>query len=516
MPTTLGTAELHRRVVAILEGSNRGLAGLGGSGSTVGAMLSWLEREELSPAEVMDILGRLRTSGHLSEFLNLVSHRDLRRYLREHGVPWVFVLQNWEPSVNDSGTFFAGFVVGAGESLTDVLRLVVTLVGAPFSAELARERDQFWATVQKLASPETFAVLRRLASSPEELARLALKDFEQELGRKLWNLEFFEAGRQLGSFVTTLLTIITSLGKLPKALKALGRLAEKAVRLSVAQLRSLGLTVERLKSFFILGVPQLATDTGYVLALSGEDAVILDRAGSPVGKIARSEVLGELGGGGLGAVAARGFKALSQSARIWLADHRLTDLAEQAMVVGTKYLDEGVEAIERLQRSTGFEEVIGNWLRGIQRTDLLGRNQQKGAAFVFRYCLAELKDVDPWKIVFESGVSRLYERYTDILLPGLKIEMKSVKRLSRSIVKQLVRDIVTNIGDDLSRLKGIRFVFDSEALTVTRAELIDTLKAQLARHPLFRPGRFPSSKGVAYPRLEEIQKLLDEIVVLWP
>ncbi len=512
MPTALGTAELARRVTAILEATSRGFGALGGTGSVVDSILSWLQREELTLAEVMEVLAHLRRSGHLARFLNLVSHRDLRRYLRDKQVPWHFVLQYWEPSVNDSGNFFAGFLIGAGETVTELLRLLVAIVGSPFSKELAQERDKFWESVKFLLSDEFRELLRRFAGSPAEVAKLGLEAFSRDVEQKLWNLEFFEAGRTLGKALAALLLVVQALRRLPAVLQAIHKIAREVAELTLAQLKQLGVPLKRLQDFLTSPAVQAVTPEGFVFAKAADEVVLLDRAARPLGKIATSKALQQLSGSAgqtapVVSPALKGFQALSGAARQFLDRHDLLGLARSVLAKASiQHLDNLVEAINRFHACQGFEKVAGLWLRGARGSSQLAKNMEKGASFVMRYCLANLSDLPPWAIVFETRVARLFRRFTDVLIPGLKLECKSVAGYSPKIAKQLARDVITNLGRDLERLKGIRFVFDKDALQVSKQQLLSDLKRALREMKEFS----------GHPRVQEIEGLLDKIVEVWP
>lgn len=509
MPTSLGTTELARRVVAIIEETSRGIAAFGGTGSVVGSILSWLKREDLSPAEVMDVLAHLRRSGHLAHFLNLVSHRDLRVYLREKQVPWHFVLQNWEPSINDSGNFFAGFVIGAGEAVTDLLRLLVVIVGSPFSKELAVERDKFWESVKFLLSDEFHAMVRQFAPSPVELAKLGLEALGRNVEQKLWNLEFFEAGRTLGYAFATMLTVLQALRKLPAVLKAIHKIAQEVAELSLTQIKQLGVSLQRLQEFLASPATELVTPEGFVLAKAADEVVVLDRTARPVGKIAASKALKPPSGSQV----LKGFQALSGAARQWLAGHGWLELLEAALAKpARKHVQEVVDAINRFHVSQNFEILAKNWLDGARGSSQFARNKEKGASFVMRYCLAKFSDVPPWAVIFENEatqliqVTKLFVRRTDVHIPGLKVEFKAVAKYSPRYAKQLARDVISNLGDDLEGLKSIRWVFDKDSLQISKGQLLADMKRALREHKHFR----------SHASAKEIEALLDEIVEIWP
>lgn len=518
MATSLGTVELARRIVTILEATSL-IGPFGGTGSTVGAILSWLRRDDLSRAELQLVLEQLRRSGHLAQFLNLVSHRDLRGYLREKQVPWEFVLRNWEPSFNDSGNFFTGFLIGAAESATWLLRLLISIVGAPFSKELAEERDKFWQTVEFMLSDEFASLLRQFLDHPADYVRLGVDRFRAEVAEHLWNLEFFEAGRLMGSSTVAVLTAAKGLRELPKLLQTLHKILSEVAELSLAQLQRLGVPLQQLKRFLEAPAPQAVTPQGFVFAAAAytDEVLILDRVANPLGKVSRSKALKQLSGQSVPAASMglKGLAALTASARQWLAKHDLLELAKVVLKPSAKnsmeYIDEGIRAIERFHGCTGFEKLAGSWLRGIRGSTQILKNLEKGAFFVMRYCLAELGGLPRWAFTFETSVTRLFRRYTDVLIPGLKIEFKSVRELTPKITKQLARDLITNLSEDLQRIKGgLRFVFDRDSLQVSEKVLIDEIKKALRKDP--RLGTHPSP----HPLLEQIEAHLKEIIVVWP
>jgi hypothetical protein len=208
------------------------------------------------------ILGQLRRSGHLAAFLNLVSHRDLRQFLRQKRVPWEFVQLNWESSFNDCGVFFGGFVVGAGESLTALVRLVAAFAGGyKLSEELAQEREQFLQAMQFLRSPEFVSLIRQFLDSPGDYVRTGLDTYRKTVEDHLWNLEFFEAGRVLGSTLAVILGAAQGLRRLPGLIKELATLLRTVAEVSVRQLRSLGVSLATLKDFLQSPARQLVWKT---------------------------------------------------------------------------------------------------------------------------------------------------------------------------------------------------------------------------------------------------------------
>ena len=123
-----------------------------------------------------------------------------------------------------------------------------------------------------------------------------------------------------------------------------------------------------------------------------------------------------------------------------------------------------------------------------------------------RYSLANLSDLPKWAVIFEVRITRLFARYTDVLIPGLRIEFKSIRTISPHVIKQLARDLIVNVGPDLERLKNIRFVFDSRSLQASRADLLKQLKAAIRA----------DTRLASHPRLDEVLAAIDGIVEIWP
>jgi hypothetical protein len=289
--------------------------------------------------------------------------------------------------------------------------------------------------------------------------------------------------------------------------------------------------LERLKAFAEGPFRQLVTPEGFIFTQAGNDVVIADRAGTPLGK-ATNQALQELGGqAGAAASAAEGFLSLTGAARSWLSQHNLLNLARQFLTADVENIKEIVESINQFHRCQNFEQVVGNYLRGLAGSGDWSERSKQGASFVLRYANSELKGIDPFTIVFESPelaggriprrsargpllrsrpIRGAFTRRTDIRVLNKKIELKSVPNLSEDLVqgyvRQLGRDIKAN-ADDLNRLK---WVFDAERLEeagVAQRTIIDTIKTAIKRDEvLFR----------TRPWNDLIDKALEEIIDFWP
>jgi hypothetical protein len=238
-------------------------------------ILATLGPRQLTNEETMALLLELREDGRLGEFLNLVRLPRFRQYLRDQGVDWSFIYAHWEPSFNDSGLFFAGFLFGAGESVADALRLVAILIGGSFSEELAEERSAL------------FEGVRRLVEHPVLSAVQGARQLVAAVEDALWELEFFEAGRILGNLTVVLLTLPSAIRALPRAVAALAGAAVRLATLTLAAVRQLGVSLRALAAFLREPAVRMVTAEGLTLMKVGEEVVVLDRGARPLGRLER-------------------------------------------------------------------------------------------------------------------------------------------------------------------------------------------------------------------------------------
>lgn len=492
--------DLSIEIIIILDRLKGGKLGLlTGTGQTVGAILSWLERENPTPTEVMEILQRLRSAGRLGKFLNLVSHRDMRRFLREKQVPWNFVLQHWEPDINDTGTFFAGFVIGAGQNVVEGIRFVAVIIGSPFSEELARERSQFWEGISLFLS------------SPFLLIQQGVEQIFAEVEEKLWNLSFLEAGRVLGNVTVTLLTMVEAFHKLPDLMRKLSTLLPKLTHLTVRQIEALGISLERLRELALNPRPIAVTPDGIFMIVEDEIVVAKD-ASRPAGHIPRSEVIRETGGTtSKSAPKLIGLERVSNRAKEWLTKEGLWERAKKSLPNAS---DDIISSIHNFLDVPGFDQVIKNYLSGSSR-------MQEGMRFVMRYAETNFADkVGKVPIHFERPVMGRI-RICDIVVDGVTYELKSVKEVTSKIIiggetfGQLERDLLRFVAYrrivdryllDLSRIKNkeLKWVFDSRKLA--KADIVKAMKEHLRKTKLFKK----------YKNIDELINAIDDIVEVWP
>lgn len=268
------TEALARQLAEIVSGAGR----LTAPATVARQVMSVIERANPNRDEMMDILQRLETAGQIAHFLELVRIESFRRFLRDRGVSWQYIFMNWEASINDCGQIFAGFLIGAGESVVDAVRLIGTLVGAVFSEELANDARQF------------FRAIERFFEHPITNTVRAARGGYQRFVNCLWDLELFEAGRILGNVAILVLT-------LPEAVRAVPSLARSVMRLSVRAIQeTLGVSRAVLRRYARSPTARMVTPEGHVLMQSGDDIVVIGREGQSA-RISREAVLREGGEG---------------------------------------------------------------------------------------------------------------------------------------------------------------------------------------------------------------------------
>jgi hypothetical protein len=514
-------AEITGRILLILDTLEEGVLALSTLDPTVNAILSWLERDDLAPEEVMQILDRLGAAGRLGKFLNLVAHRRMRDYLHKKKVPWEFIFENWEPRLNDSGAFYAGFIIGAGENLVDAIRMVGVVIGSIFSEELAKERRQL------------FDGVAMFLRAPIATATKGIELLNQSIEEKMWNLEFFEAGRTFGNLTVTLLTLPEAIEQLPalfrkgaavvakvpelaaRAAKALANLVE----LTVAELRKAGNLLAELRELALSRQLAAVTSDGTFLSV-GEDLVRTDRAGTANAKVAKEVVLKETTGTPAAQARAIGLARLNVWAKGWLREKGLWALAE------IKLADAGneiVDAINTFYGTEGFEKVTAGLLSN-------SYNLQKGSSFVMRYALAKLADRVGKAFAFEvPTLEHLRQglrapRIHDIrdFFGGIQYEFKSRWDIAPGLVwkggerlGQLALDIVKNINTEkgLEGLRRLRWVFDSAATSLTREQIARQLYDLVVREgSLFAGHTFVDPLASA----DDLYRAIYDIIEPWP
>jgi hypothetical protein len=238
-------------------------------------ILATLGPQRLTAEETMALLTRFRDDGRLVEFLNLVGLPRFRQYLRDQGIGWSFVYANWEPSFNDSGLFYAGFLIGSGESAVDAVRLAAALIGATFSEELAQERAEFFEAVRRF--------IAYLVTGAVEGVRQQVKMAEDAL----WDLEFFEAGRILGNLAVALLASPEAVRALPRAVRGIVTSETEPTALTIAAVRRLGVPLHALAAFLREPVVRMITSEGLTLVKVAGDVIVLDRGARPLGRLDR-------------------------------------------------------------------------------------------------------------------------------------------------------------------------------------------------------------------------------------
>ncbi|MBD0708181.1 MULTISPECIES: hypothetical protein [unclassified Streptomyces] len=229
--------------------------------SVVSATLKGLLKD-LDDEELMEALEELRHQRRLGELMTLVRVRAFRAFLEQRGVPWPYVLANWEPNASDAAAVFSGVLWGAGENVYQVVELIGVLAGSFFVERLARERHQMLSA----------AVL--FVDHPLVLGGEGLRLLRDTFLEKLERLEFFDAGRIVGQIAMALLTLPKAVASLPKAAASAARLAATATRIGVAALDRIGVAFAEVVEFLLSERQVFAGADGVVFMSVGDDLLL--------------------------------------------------------------------------------------------------------------------------------------------------------------------------------------------------------------------------------------------------
>jgi hypothetical protein len=321
---------------------------------TVMAILAHLEPEGLTPDEMMDILRRVGEAGRLTQLVSLIQIPRWRAYLRGKGVPWDYIYSHWEPGVNDSGQLWAGFMFGAAENVYEAARFFYVIIGSLVSKELENE------------GVEMAQAIKKFFAHPLVNAKAGISHAYADFQEKLWNLEFFDAGRVLGNAVVALLTLYEGVTSLPKALRALGQVAVNLARLTIAEVRALGVTLQELGKFLRDPPYAIVTATGPTLVDAEQAVMVVASNGAPVGLIGKDEIaamMAATGAGGGGAVAAGEVQALAEE----LVKRGAGKLVEEVLDELEEFPEDARAILRRLKRLT--DRQLGG-LDAIREADL--------------------------------------------------------------------------------------------------------------------------------------------------
>jgi hypothetical protein len=285
---------LERRLVEILDGLQEVFAPL----TAVDLLLYELDRVRLNPDEVLALCERLRDKDRLGELFNLVQVDAFRQWLREHGLHWTYIYANWQPSVNDSALCFSGFLIGAGETYLDGIKLAYMLAGSFFFEDLRQEREQFIAGIKAFIEHPVMSLIE------------GFKQLMQRVEDALWELRFFDVGRILGYTVASILTLATAVTKIPKIAGRIGEAGARALaaldvpasarglaQLGPKAVAALDVPVETLRRFLQSGEHVLELGDKLFLRIFGEvagaDNLAVATAGQARGVIPSSVLLSQ-------------------------------------------------------------------------------------------------------------------------------------------------------------------------------------------------------------------------------
>ena len=245
---------------------------------TVTAILVALEPQDLTTDEIMDVLRRVHDAGRLTQLVNLIQIPRFRAELRDKEVPWDYIVTHWEPGVNDRGQLWAGFTFGAAENVYEAVRFFYVVLGSSISKELEKEFR------------EMTMALKKFFEHPIVNAQAGMTRAYDTFIDKLWNLEFFDAGRTLGNATVALLTFYTGVKSLPKAIRAMGQIAVNLARLTIRQVLALQVMWDELMAVMRNPHLTLVTDTGITLVGAQDAVLVVSAVGQPIGLLPMEEI----------------------------------------------------------------------------------------------------------------------------------------------------------------------------------------------------------------------------------
>lgn len=238
------------------------------------------QKHSLSKQELMEVLRELRARGWLGEVLEYIHVVEFKSYLQSKGVPWDFIFQYYDPGVTAGAQVFAGFVAGIGEDIYDVLHFVYVLTGSFFSEELARQRAAFVEGIQKLLT------------HPIVTAQKGFEEMRQTFIDRIYNLNFFGAGRMIAKITMAVIDVVGMAKALPKVATSIAKGAAKVGRISMRAIEDLGVSMRALFEFATQPRQlQMTTPNGFKLSYSQRDILVTRPDGTPAGKISRQQVL---------------------------------------------------------------------------------------------------------------------------------------------------------------------------------------------------------------------------------
>lgn len=317
-------------------------------------IMAAIDDAKLSKKEFNSLIKQLKEKGLLGRFFNLVHIPQFRKYLRTNCLTWNYIFSNWEPNFNDTARLLAGYVSGVGQNIYEAAKLVYIMVGAIFSEELAKQRQQF------------VDAIRKFFSHPWTNTIKGIKKLYKLFKDALWKLDFFEAGRILGNVVIVVLTLPSAIKALPKAAKFLAKSATHLAKLTVAQLRRLGITANELRQFLLQPSRQLVTPKGITLMASGDNIGVFSLTGKALGRISQQyidDVINKLDD----------LKQGKQSKKPAKVPHVNPSLADIRKVVR-----EALEELQKMKVKPKSRHEIGTFLHKAVERQLLKLSLPKG------------------------------------------------------------------------------------------------------------------------------------------
>jgi hypothetical protein len=362
----------------------------------------WFDEYKMSRDDLISIIAELDsdTAGDLLDI------RGIREYLKRKGVPWTFIISNWELSIHDRFVFLAGYFAGVGKTFIDMILFIKDLIVANIELMLPGGENKI---AKKLGM-----VFQQLLNHPIDTLVQGFRQMEDDFHNHLENLRFFEAGVVLGELVAMLISSVEAIAGIAKLGASIIRAAQK---LSLSAAKSLGIeeAIIRLVNNRQLRYVYTAAPTGQgsIAVINNAEGIIAVSQTGVIGTFSWSDAL-----------------ALSVAS---------TNIAEMAALPeelqGPKST---AEAIEDLEKTTE-----GRQLRDPRERTV---HAEAGKAF-------EAAEIKAWRTElgpkFKIITRKRFPKWLRRIFPGQsRPDMVAINRTERLII---VGDVTSNPGTTVAR-----------------------------------------------------------------
>ncbi|MFE0630855.1 hypothetical protein ACFW3D_28335 [Streptomyces sp. NPDC058864] len=255
-----------------------------GPGPGLGSLMEVVLRDWPSnDAGLAQLRQQLDRDGLLQQFFDFAVYDDVWNLLVQRGVTADMLLDSvtaYDPRY--SIDLFAGFLTGAGAQMlsmpADLLQALQAITGSIWDHTLVQDTKQFTAALLKLLTEPQIA---------KSLGEQWFQDWTRALARR----QYFLAGAELGSAVTSVIDLAHSLVELPgqlakagRAATAVGRaLARTSVRSIVQKLSRVDLAA--VKAALTQRLARWTTPSGTAFERAGTDLVVTSPSGEVLGQL---------------------------------------------------------------------------------------------------------------------------------------------------------------------------------------------------------------------------------------